>query len=188
MPHVPISNSLLDKLKSLAEPFVDTPETVITRCVEFYISKHGSRPLLTAESAGSDSPIGYPADAPPDLSFTRLTAVTLDGVKYGKKDLYWNTLMVDVVAKAATKGITPDKLRQAILVNYVEGKGPQNKGYRYVPEAKLSVQGQDANAAWRAAMHLVKTAQMDIDVVFMWENKDRAAHPGRIGRMKYENF
>jgi hypothetical protein len=27
---------------------------------------------------------------------------------------------------------------------------------------------------------------MNIDVVFMWENKDNAAYPGKTGQMKYE--
>ena len=76
--------------------------------------------------------------------------IKLDGVNIEKKDLYWNALMLDVVAKAAAKIKSSDKLKQLILVNYVEGEGPHDKGYRYIPEAKLSVQGQAANAAWKA--------------------------------------
>jgi hypothetical protein len=186
MPQINISNALMDKLKSIAEPFVDTPETAIARCVDFYISKHGAGSYSSPESAGPEHPAVYLAEDAPDLTFTRLTAVTLDGVKYQKKDLYWNALLFDVVAKAAAKLKSPDKLRQAILVNYVEGEGPQEKGYRYVPDAKLSVQGQDANAAWKATMHLLKSAQLSIDVAFMWENKDKAAHPGKTARMTYK--
>jgi hypothetical protein len=187
MPQITISNPLLNKLKSVAEPFVDTPETVIDRCVDFYISKHGEGHFTKAESGGQDRPMRYAAEDAPDLTFTRLIAVTLEGAKYQKKDLYWNALLFDVVARAGTKLKSTDKLRQAILVNYVEGEGPLDKGYRYISAAKLSVQGQDSNAAWKATMHLVKAAQMNIEVVFMWENKEKAAHPGRIGQMKYEN-
>ena len=187
MPQILVSNSLMDKLKSLAEPFVDTPETVITRCVDFYISKRGAGPLSKIESGGSDGPIAYAAEAAPDLTFTRLIAITLDGVKFQKKDLYWNALLFDVVARAAAKLKSPDRLRQAILVNYVEGEGPQDKGYRHIAQAKLSVQGQDSNAAWKATMHLVKAAKLNIDVIFMWENKEKAAQPGKTGRMTYES-
>jgi predicted TIM-barrel fold metal-dependent hydrolase len=94
--------------------------------------------------------------------------------------------MVDVVARAAATLNSPEKLKQIILVNYVEGEGPKDKGYRHIPEAKLTVQFQAANAAWKATIHIIKALHMNIDVVFMWENKDNAAYPGTIGQMKYE--
>jgi hypothetical protein len=52
--------------------------------------------------------------------------------------------MLDVVARAAATLNSPEKLKQIILVNYIEGEGPKDKGYRYIPEAKLSVQLQAA--------------------------------------------
>ena len=87
--------------------------------------------------------------------------------------------MLDVVARAAATLNSPEKLKQIILVNYIEGEGPKDKGYRYIPEAKLSVQLQAANATWKATIHIIKALHMNIDVVFMWENKDNAAYPGK---------
>jgi hypothetical protein len=55
--------------------------------------------------------------------------------------------MLDVVARAAATLNSPEKLKQIILVKYNEGEGPKDKGYRYIPEAKLFVQLQAANAA-----------------------------------------
>ena len=40
MPQITLSQSVYDKLKGLAEPFTDTPETVIARIADFYISNH----------------------------------------------------------------------------------------------------------------------------------------------------
>src|SRR5271166_4972969 len=77
--------------------------------------------------------------------------------------------MLDVVARAAATLNSPEKLKQIILVNYIEGEGPKDKGYRF-PEAKLSVQLQAANATWKATIHIIKALHMNIDVVFMWEN------------------
>jgi len=77
-------------------------------------------------------------------------------------------------------------LKKIILVNYVDGKGVQDKGYRFIEDAKLSVQGQDSNAAWKAAFHIIKAVGMNIDVSFGWENKDKAAYPGKSGRMIHE--
>ena len=66
-------------------------------------------------------------------------------------------------------------------MNFVDGEGQIDKGYRYIPEAGLSVQGQDANAAWRAAIHLIKAANMSVDVLFRWEDKEKAAYAGKVG-------
>jgi hypothetical protein len=176
-----ISESLDDKLKSIAEPFVDTRETVLNRVVDFYISNHGAAPRKA--EGGESSAMAFPADAPPDLTFTRPLAIKLDGAIFEKKDLYWNALMFDVVGRAAAKLKSLEKLKQLLLVNYVDGQGSQQQGYRFIPAAGLSVQGQDSNAAWKATMHLIKATGMNIDVTFMWENKDKAAHPGKTGRM-----
>jgi hypothetical protein len=44
------------------------------------------------------------------------------------------------VAKAAKK-LKPDELRKHLALNYVEGEGQFEKGYRFIKEAGLSVQG-----------------------------------------------
>lgn len=182
VPQITISNSLYEKLKSLAVPFEDTQESVIARCVDFYASSHGK---ATKSQAGDSGPMAFPADGPPDLTFTRPTAIKLDGVTYEKKDLYWNNLLFDVVARASKK-VSLDQLKKIILVNYVDGKGEQEKGYRFIETAKISVQGQDSNAAWKAAFHIIKAVGMNIDVSFAWDNKDKAAYPGKSGRMFHE--
>lgn len=183
MPHIPISESLFAKIKGLAEPFVDTPESVIGKCVDFYISKNSGE-FQPAAAVAEVGPIKFPADAAPDLTFTRPIAITLDGKKFEKSSLYWNALLFELVKRASAK-LSPDKLRQAILVNFVENEGSQDTGYRFIPEAKLSVQGQASNAAWKAILHLVRASGMNLDVVFLWENKDKAAHPGKTGQMTF---
>ena len=50
MPTLNISTPLYNKLKGLAEPFTDTPETVIERCVDFYVSSRGSAPPRGSEN------------------------------------------------------------------------------------------------------------------------------------------
>jgi hypothetical protein len=185
MPQINISQALYDKLKALAEPFVDTsPESVMSRCVDFYTSKQGGNCVpVVAQANGITPTLTFAGDIPPDLTFTRILAVKFEGVALNKSSLYWNTLMYDVVAKAANKLKSKEKLKQLILVNYIDGEGLQKQGYRFVPGADLSIQGQDANAAWRATFHIVKSLDMKIDVIFMWENKDKALHPGKTGQM-----
>ena len=187
MPQINISQPLYDKIKGLAEPFVDSPESVITRCVEFYVSSNGSHKPATPPSGSNGSSIlTFPGDAAPNLTFTRILSVNLDGGALNKSSLYWNTLMYEVVARAASKLKSMEKLKQLILVNYVDGEGSHKLGYRFIPGAGLSVQGQDANSAWKTIFHIANSLGMTIDVVFMWENKDKALHPGKSGRMSLE--
>ena len=184
MPNINVSTSLYDKLKGLADPFSDTPESVITRCVEFYISNKAGHKPAPAPAAEDGSPLPFPADGAPDLRFTRPLAITLDGDKFEKQELYWNPLLFEMVRRAAKK-LPADKLNQSILVNHTPGKVEEG-GYHYIEEADLSVQGQAANAAWKAIMHLAQAAGMKVDVTFLWETKDKAAHPGKTARMVYE--
>ena len=37
----------------------------------------------------------------------------------------------------------------------------------------------------KATHHLLKALWMKAEVTFVWENKDKAAHPGKTGRMTY---
>jgi hypothetical protein len=192
VPQINVSESTLSLLKELADPFVDTsPEAVILKALKSYKTEKTSTasevfPWTTAQVKTDDNTqMVYAADAAPDLKFTRPIEITLDGEKLGKNLQFWNALLFEIVNRAATK-LPADKLRQAILVNFVEGQNDEN-GYRFIPNAKLSVQGQASNAAWKAIIHLVKSTGMKIDVVFLWETKDKAANPGKTGRMVWES-
>jgi hypothetical protein len=184
-PQINLSDALMAQLKSVAEPFVDTPESVIQRAVDFYISNHTSGKDGPTRPPSVDAPMNFPGDGAPDLTFSRPIWITVGGVEFEKKNLYWNTLLMRLVAIAGKK-LPLEQLKHHLLVNYVMGEGDSTKGFRYVPDARLSVQAQDANAAWRAAFHLVKALHLSIDVRFVWENKDKAAFPGRTGRIQHD--
>ena len=183
--------STLSLLKELADPFVDTsPEAVILKALKSYKNVKGSsattEPAATPAKTDDNSQMVYAADAAPDLKFTRPVEITLDGEKLGKSMQFWNALLFEVIKRAATK-LPADKLRQAILVNFVEGQNEDN-GYRFIPNAKLSVPGSGIETqTWKAIMHLIKATGMKVDVVFLWETKDKAANPGKTGRMVWES-
>jgi hypothetical protein len=47
----------------------------------------------------------------------------------------------------------------------------------------ISVQGQDANYAWKGAAHLACELNIPVAAEFVWKDKPGAAHPGVIGRL-----
>jgi hypothetical protein len=187
-PQINVSPNLFAQLQTIAEPFVDTPETVIQKCVEFYLSNAISHKVIGKTPVPPPSvDAGYMAvhpDAPPDLSFTRPMSIELDGVNFDKGSLYWNPLMFELVRIAGTK-VKGDHLKQMLLCNFVDGEANAAQGYRYIKEAGISVQGQAANPAWKTIYHLVKTLGLTLDVVFMWEDKPKAAFPGKTARMRF---
>ena len=183
---VVLPDALTKKMQSVAIPLQDTYVTVIDRAVDALIEKMKSGTPSTPPSAtqSTGGTVPYPADAPPSLTFTKPIMANLDGDPVSKQELYWNLLLFKAIGLAASKLKGP-QLRQALMVNCRDGKD-ESSGFRYIPEAGLSVQGADANTAWKATIHLIKAARMNIDVTFRWDTKEGAAHPGQVGRMVYE--
>ena len=60
----------------------------------------------------------------------------------------------------------------------------EDEGYHYLPEVNFSVQGQDANAAWRGVAFIAQNLNVPVEVSFLWRNKDGAEHPGKPGTMR----
>jgi hypothetical protein len=188
MPQINVSQSLFTQLQTIAEPFVDTPETVIQKCVEFYLS-NATGHKTTAKSGDSPAPPGGPMvfqpDNPPDLTFTRPMSIKLEGKTFDKGSLYWNPLLFELVRMAGLKGVKGEQLKHMLLCNFVDGEADASQGYRYIREAGLSVQGQAANPAWKTIYHLVRTLSLSLDVVFIWDDKPKAAFPGKTARMRF---
>src|SRR3569832_444241 len=125
MPQINVSQSLFAQLQTIAEPFVDTPETVIQKCVEFYLSNasihkpmvSGDKPMTSTGEAGAPDDSGYmifPPDSPPDLTFTRPMSIELDGKTFDKGSLYWNPLLFELIRQAGLKGVKGDKLKEML--------------------------------------------------------------------------
>jgi hypothetical protein len=60
-----------------------------------------------------------------------------------------------------------------------------DEGYHFLEDAGLSVQGQDANGAWRSVMFIVQNLKASVEVSFIWRNKEGAEHPGKTGSMRF---
>ena len=184
MPTINVSDAVLADLANLARPFVDRePQDVIKRLVEHFrsnaVSVQGAMEL-------SDGIKVFQADSPPDMTFTRVKSFKMDGEAVVEKAaLYWNPILFAIVAKAAKK-LKPDELRKHLRVNYVENEGQYDRGYRYIKEAGLSVQGGDANTVWRAIYELAKAIGMSVEVEFVWEDKPKAAFPNATGAFNYD--
>ncbi|MDB5693994.1 MAG: hypothetical protein JWO81_3057, partial [Alphaproteobacteria bacterium] len=85
-----------------------------------------------------------------------------------------------VIREAAKAGILIDNLTDMILANWTVGK-KEKDGYRYYSDLGLSIQGQDANSAWRSIYNITSRAGLKLKVTFVWHDNAKAAFPNLTG-------
>lgn len=173
-PTITLSETLFSRLQSLATPFIDTPETVISRLLDAYDVKAG--PDATATTTFR----AFNPAAAPNLAFTKIVSAVIDGELVDKKDNYWNKILLNLIKQAHNRGVVKSQLRKLISVNSKDGR-KEDEGYRYIPEADISVQLQDANAAWRAIYNVIEAMGFGLVVKFSWYDNPKAQHPGESG-------
>ena len=170
-PQINISPATFARLQSCAEPLVDDFESVINKLVEHYKNK---------PDAPSTSVPQTSLGAPPDLTWTKLMSAEVAGKPLAKVD--WNALLIAMIEVAAKKAKPGDEVAELIVVNRVIGQ-KTNNGYRYIPSANVSVQGQDANSAWKGIAHIANKLNIPVKVFFKWYHNEKASKPGQTGRL-----
>jgi hypothetical protein len=157
------------RLKSFAEPLVDTFDSVVNRALD----------ALEAQSKADPSqrqPRVLNPGSPPSLAYTTVHSIVLNGKRFPAAETYWNHLMFAVIREAA-KRFPPKKLDEIVICNHVMGKR-EDSGYRWLEDAGISVQGQDANGAWATTAHILPLLRLPVEVEFSWQNNPKAASPG----------
>lgn len=180
MPQIAIADATLARLQKHAVPLIDTFDTVINRIFDVYETRNGDGKQAAA-SEPVDTTRTFDTSSPPDLTHTKVLSAKLDGSPLAK-GANWNGLLKQAVRLAKSRVKTADELRRMVIVNFVPGKR-EGDGYEYLADADVSVQGQDANNAWRGIFHLAQQLGVSVEVVFLWRHKDKAAFPGETGRL-----
>lgn len=125
--------------------------------------------------------LSFEAMKPPNLSFAKVVAASFDGKEV--KPSNWKRLLETAVIFALKKIGDFEKVRQLAVINMVEGE-KADEGYYFLPEVGFSVQGTDANTAWRGVVFIAQNLKCAVEVSFIWRNKGRAEHPGKSGTMR----
>lgn len=170
-PQVTLSAGTFARLQRCAEPLVDDIESVINKLIDNFEKKPSTVP-----ASASPNPVG----TTPDLSWTKLMSAEIAGKPLVKVD--WNALLIAMIELAATKAKPGDEVAELIVVNRVVGSKTIN-GYRFVPSAGVSVQGQDANSCWKAVAHISNKLNIPIKVFFKWYDNEKASKPGETGKL-----
>ncbi len=177
-PAIELSTETFARLQTHAEPLVDTIETVIGRLIDFYEAHDGAPDAAPRDDKNirTFSPLG-----PPSLTHTKVLSIEFCGKTLTHAQTNWNALLIAAVTAAKARATKPADLEQLIATPFLVGK-KTDEGYRHLPELDLSVQGQDANGAWKAACHIARALDLPLTVRFVWREKEAAAFPGIVGQ------
>jgi hypothetical protein len=179
VPQIEVQSSTFQRLQRLAEPFIDTPESVILRALDKLEGGTTSNP--PALRNGKVDLVIDPRSIP-NLTHTKLLSADLDG-----KDLSgtnWNSLLDEVLRVATRAGLKSSDIQRISGVNVKQGR-KTDEGYGFLEDVDLSVQGQDANAACRGIFAIARHLKIGITIEFRWREKDGSAHPGKIAKISY---
>lgn len=169
--------ALFSRLQKNAEPFVDTIDDVISRALDALESAKAG--LVMAGTSGVR--VFNPA-AMPSLTYTTPTLLSLNEVPI-MKEVYWNTLMNESIRAAGKQGLSPELILGLMKVpaKIGEFEGP---GYKYIKEAGISVQGQNANKAWQQTYVIADALGFTVEAKWVWQDKDKAHLPNESGSLK----
>jgi hypothetical protein len=174
---IEISSKALNYLKSLAEPFVDTPESVIDRIIEEHAqvraSINGKPSNGLAISSTSKNTFSF--ESLPQMYFTKIEKVEMDGRIVNVNT--WNGLVEEVIRTCVTKGYDSEEVRRKLRANTVAGRN-EDLGFRHVTQAGFSFQGLDAMRACEAALGLARDCGVPLTVHFIWRQNAKAFRPG----------
>jgi hypothetical protein len=176
-PNVPLSSETVARLQAHAVPLVDTFDTVINRAVDALDAMNGN-------GAGSPPPGAVRSvnpSKPPNLAYTTVHSIIFKGKALPPAETYWNNLLLAVIREAKAN-FTKERISDLLVCNHVLGPKEDN-GYKYLDDVGISVQGQDANHAWKATYHLLSAIKLPVEVAFSWQDNPKAAAPGEHAKL-----
>lgn len=180
-PLVEIPEPVFKRLQELAEPLVDTPASVIAKLLDSYGAR-GVESGHARETSGHNKSVrSFDPSAPPSLLHTHVREASF-GERSTSRTWTNLVLLAHEVALVQLKSI--DKLIAVSDFN-IRPDRYGGKGYKFAPDLGVSIQGVDANVAWRNSLRLAKKLRVPIAVTVEWDADPRAAYPGQRGLIRW---
>ncbi|MGE0845245.1 MAG: hypothetical protein AB7L41_03190 [Flavobacteriaceae bacterium] len=179
MPTIEISESAFSYLKSLAEPFVDTPAMVLDRIISERQNNSGPK-----RASHSDAEMRYGPRNLPSVAFTKIESAKIDKRVVRKPN--WNSLVEGMILASRERGYSSEDIMATINAQVRNGRYTED-GFRYVPEADFSFQGLDADRCCKAIAGLSVAFDISVEITFQWSDNPKAHRPRGIGRIEIQN-
>lgn len=163
----------------------DTTESTVARLLDFYSQGAGTIRPAGSRSVTGNGVLSFMGARTPDLTHTKVLSAQIDGLDLPRAK--WNTILSHLAVTAFKDG---SRKAKSPMSGIVRGE-KTDSGYKFYPKANISIQGQDANDAWRMSVELANLIDIDIAVECEWRDKVAAAHPGKkailINRQAHTN-
>jgi hypothetical protein len=165
-----------DRLKALAEPFVDTPATVVRRLLDSYTAgvKREAKPI----------PFRKRFSEIPPLTFSKLLGARIGSRSPDK--FTWDAMMVLALTIGKKELNDFESLKRVSGANIVEGRKEED-GYKFLPSWSFSYQGVSAEDAMRIVNRVCKSLGLTWEVEFEWREKEGAFLPGQRAKISMVN-
>ena len=175
---IDILDSDFPRLQALAEPFIDTPATVISKLLDEFEQRQTAK-LPAGSSVKAPS---YSLQSLPPLTHTKVMGGHFNGAKPAKQtwDSYVRHALIEVLKKAGSV----EELRRLSGANVREGRF-EEQGYKYIPERRFSFQGVSAEDAVKIIGRCARTLNVPFEIEFVWRDNPDAHRPGERGTIKY---
>lgn len=148
---------------------------------------------LPLHCQGVDKSISYKEEyfaldpeAPGDLTHTKPIRSVISGKEIDDTD--WIKIVRKIHIIALKQGLSLKNLIElsSVKANVIQVDRKGEKGYHYLPEIDISIQGVDANRAWKIILHLAKNLNIPIEVYFEWKKGSNAGKKRKfIWKPKY---
>ena len=169
---IEISDWAYDKISALMEAD-DTAGSVISRLLQ-----DTPAPAISTESyTGGSSELNFHLAAVPDLTFTKIISVEVNGKVISANK--WKSLRDEVVKLGVQNGVDMSKVSS---VNTVQGK-KTDEGFEYHEALGISVQGQSAKDSWKTCSDICSIIKANVEVLVQWRDNEKAAYPGQKAKL-----
>jgi hypothetical protein len=175
---IEIADSDFPRLQAIAQPFVDTPASVITRLLDLYENGIAAKP---ATERFPDIK-RHSLEKLPPLTHTKVMDGHFDGAKPSKFN--WDGFVRHALIQALGASGSIDGLRRASGANIKEGKF-EDQGYKFVPSHNFSFQGVSAEDAAKIIGRCARSLKVPFKIEFIWRDKPDAFRPGERGFIEF---
>lgn len=174
MPVIEITERDFARLKTIAEPLVDTSATAFTKVMDFFDLHRKTAQPESVQVKHKKLQEFNATNMPPLVHAKLLSAQFSDKIP---SKASWDSLARLALETVYEKFGDVRELRRVSGANVVEGK-KFNQGYKPLKSLPFSYQGMSAEDATKCVIRCAKALGCEVVFEFVWHQKDGAYLPG----------
>ena len=179
---IEISGEVDARLTKAARSLSEGYDKVIERLLDHWENKSSNGNARSSESGL----LRFRPSDPPSLAFTSCDRILIDDSQLPRGETNWNRMLYAMARYLhVEKGLSgKDIISMLTIVNGEVGR-ITDRGYRYITEADISIQGKDSDSTYRQIYQLSLLANVPFEISFHWRSNVGAAHPGQRGIISF---